>query len=150
MNKEFRYHPVIDGLKVNEDGTEVLLNGNKLTIKEFYVAETKRVRRNVNFLSRNITITRLVCECFHGLAENKGLSATLIDPTKGDHYTNIYWAKRGMKINPIRHRKVTEENHKEIQERLASGEKMKDIIKDFPFTNATYCIYKRLYGKKEK
>lgn len=149
QRKEFRYHPLIEGLKVNEDGTEVLLNDKKLLIKEFYVEETKRIRRYVYLCSRNITITRLVCECFHGLAENRGLSATLIDPEKGNHYTNIYWAKRGMKIKPVRHRKVSDEDHLNIQKRLASGEKIKEIIKDYPFTNATYCNYKRLYGTKE-
>lgn len=148
--KEFRYHPIIEGLKVNEDGTEVILNDRKLFISETYIDKSKAVRRHVNINNRSITINRLVCECFHGLAPNRDFSATQINETKGQHYTNLYWAKKGMRINPVRHRKVSEEDHKEIQKRLKAGEMIKDIIKDYPFTNATYCNFKRNYGTKEE
>lgn len=150
MSKVFRYHPIIEGLKVNEDGTEVILNGEKLFISENYIKVNKSIRKQVNVNNRTITVNRLVCECFHGLSPNRDFSATQIDDKKGYHYTNLYWAKRGMKINPVRHRKVSEEDHLEIQQRLKNGEKTKDILKDYPFTNATYCKYKRGYGTEKK
>lgn len=148
MSKEFRYHPVVEGLRVNEDGTEIWLGNRELSIKESYIEVNKRVRRAVNFGSKHVTVSRLVCECWHGMAENGDFSATMIDETKGQHYTNLYWAKRGMLINPIRRRKVSEVDYLEIQDRLKT-EKLIDIIKDYPFTKATYCNFKRNYGKKE-
>ena len=32
--KEFRYHPEIEGLKINEDGSEIFLNEQRVEIVE--------------------------------------------------------------------------------------------------------------------
>jgi len=149
MNKEFRYHPIIEGLKVNEDGSEVIFQNKKLHISSFFIEESKLVRYAVRVAGKSVTINRLVCECWHGLAPNRDYSATLINENNGLHYSNLYWAKRGMKINTLRHRKVKEEDFQKIQERLKLGERITHIIKDFPFTYATYTNYKKYYGKEE-
>lgn len=149
MSKEFRFHPIIEGLKVNEDGSEVIWNDRTVPIKEVYIGEIKRARRTVNILSKTVTIGRLVCECFHGLSPDGDYAATMLDKNKGEHFTNLYWAKRGTLINPNNRRMVTEDDYNAIMKRIEAGETQKEVLRDYPFTKMTFCNYKRKYGKKE-
>jgi hypothetical protein len=45
---EFRYHPIIENLKINEDGTEILFNGQNMDIKGAKATLHKVVRRILN------------------------------------------------------------------------------------------------------
>ena len=53
---EYRYHPIIEGLKVNEDGSEVLLNN--VALAQF---ENDKSRKNptikVNFNNKAHSVT---------------------------------------------------------------------------------------------
>lgn len=154
LQKEFRYHPLVEGLKVNEDGTEVIYNGVSLPIKVQRLAHCVKERRLVNLGLKQKTIIRLICECWHGAAPSIEHAARRHDEWKGDHYTNLYWGKSGMnrssaKYTNVKKRSLTDEQFLEIEERRKS-EKLKDIVKDYEVSEMAYYRHKkRYYGKKE-
>lgn len=90
MDKEFRYHPIIENLKINEDGSVILLNGHEL--KQY---KTKSSSKLVIIKSSNVSVFKLICEAWHGRPDTPEYIAVKIDPNKGSHYTNLKWAKRG-------------------------------------------------------
>lgn len=87
---EFRYHPLIEGLKVNEDGTEIYFN-NILLIP----FENDKSRENptlkVRFNGKGHSVTRLVCESWNVLSEHIGQRAAKLNPLNGNHYSNLEW-----------------------------------------------------------
>ncbi|MGV0854638.1 hypothetical protein ACTS95_08020 [Empedobacter brevis] len=152
---QFRYHPVIEGLKVNEDGTEIYLDGSLLSIKVHQLKHTIKPRRIVNIGLKQVTVIRLVCDCWHGLALTGEHAARRIDESKGDHYTNLYWGKKGMNKSSaaytnIKRRKLSEEQFFEIEKRQKT-ELLKDIVKDYGITEMTFYRHKKkYYGAKEE
>jgi len=94
MDKEFRYHPIIENLKINEDGSVILLNGHEL--KQY---ETKSSSKLVIIKSSNVSVLKLLCEAWHGRADSPEYIAVRKDPKKGTHYTNIKWSKRGQGVS---------------------------------------------------
>ena len=90
---EYRYHPEIEGLKVNEDGTSVLLNEVPVVVK---------VRKNGNnpfryiYLRKVIGLARLILECWDSLPATPKMTAKHKD---GDytnyHYSNLQWGNWG-------------------------------------------------------
>lgn len=86
----FRYHPEIEGLKINENGTEVFLNESSVPV---------RVKKNGNhpyryiyFRGNIIGIARLVLECWQELPANPQMFAKHRDGNHTDyHYTNLVW-----------------------------------------------------------
>jgi hypothetical protein len=87
---EFRYHPIIEGLKVNEDGTEILLHTEKLL--QF---QNDKSRKNptfkVGFQNKSHSVGRLVCEAWNGLREHSGQRVSKINALENNHYTNLEW-----------------------------------------------------------
>lgn len=116
--KEYRYHPEIEGLKTNENGTEVLLNENPQQIK---------VRKSGNHPFRyiylgghTIGIARLVLECWQGMPPIPKLTAKHKDGDYSNyHYSNLEWANVGgnSKFPP----KLTPELEEEIMEKHKKG-----------------------------
>jgi hypothetical protein len=88
---EFKYHPLIEHLKLNEDGTEILRNNIPVKIKT-----QPNGMRYVHIGSRRISVIKLVCECWHGMADDGNYAARRLDEAAGDHYTNLHWGKQGM------------------------------------------------------
>ncbi|SKB63422.1 hypothetical protein SAMN05660477_00386 [Soonwooa buanensis] len=91
---QYRYHPEIEGLKTNEDGSSVFLNDAPVVIK---------VRKSGNhpfryiYLKGNVIgIARLVLECWDGMPPIPRLTAKHVD---GDytnyHYSNLEWGNVG-------------------------------------------------------
>lgn len=149
QHKEFRFHPLIEGLKVNEDGTEIYLN-NEL-IRQYHNSDgTMTV-----FINKSVTTMRLVCEAWHGLSENKEYVVKKIDEEKGKHYSNLQWSKRGQGINHKSSKNFckpaqwTKKEFLEIKAKRMQGENILDFFERCKIKRQTYYIYNKKYGKKE-
>ncbi len=132
----FRYHPEIEGLKTNEDGSKVLLNGEALEVGEASRKERDTDLKYVYFQNRTHSIAKLVCECWNGMADNPRWCATRREKAKGFHYTNLFFAPCG--TNPEKKNakrasssKIDEKDVPAIIKRLKNGEQGKDIAKDY-------------------
>lgn len=151
---EFRWHPILEGLKVNEDGSVIIYQGQQLSIKTQKLAHTRKERKIVNFNRKTVHTIRLVLESWVGMPENKSYAARRVDENAGDHYSNLYWGKAGMtKSSVIGHagveasRKIDLEKLNEIETRRANGEKLTDILKEIDASNTAYYRAKKRYGK---
>jgi hypothetical protein len=132
----FRYHPEIEGLKVNENGTSVLYLGETLEVRKANRTERKNDLCYVYFKGSMYSIAKLVCECWNGMAENPRWCATRRLKAKGFHYTNLFFAPCG--TNPERRNnkrgtrsKITKEDVPVIEKRLKAGETLKAIAQDY-------------------
>lgn len=118
---EFRWHPILENLRCNEDGTEIYLKGRKMQIKELATGS-----RYIHLYDRRITVLRIICECWHGMPDTLDQAARRIDETAGDHYTNLHWGKQGLTQNSAKLRKyatkITEAEYNEIEGFRATGE----------------------------
>lgn len=128
---EFRHHPIIEDLKCNEDGTQILRNNEPLRIKD-----EPNGRLYVHIYDRRVTVIRIVCECWHGMPENLDMAARRHDEDAGDHYSNLYWGKQGMTLNQAKKRnyekqplKITEAEYREIEVFRKTGEIQKELKK---------------------
>jgi hypothetical protein len=92
--KEFRYHPEIKGLKVNEDGSEVLMNDLPVVLKERN--RGKHPFRFFYYKDHQIGLAKLVLECWQGLAPEPRLTAKHIDCDYTNyHHDNLRWGASG-------------------------------------------------------
>lgn len=152
----FRYHPLIEGLKINEDGSEIIYMGTLLK-----PAKMNRTARNsdtqlVYFNRQTHSVARLVCEAWHGLAENIDYNATRIKNEDGFYYKNLYWAKKG--VNPnynnikfprVKTSKIAESEIPTVVARLNNGETLKAIALDYKTTEQSISRIKKRYGHKK-
>lgn len=144
---EFRYHPIIEGLKVNEDGTEVVLNGELLP--QF---ENEKSRKNptlkVNFNNKSHSVTRLVCECWNGLSEHIGQRASKIDQVSNNHYSNLEWREGGS--NGLGHfnQKIKSSNIDDIMELITQNITLSEIAKKYDVHVSQISRIKKKYGKE--
>jgi hypothetical protein len=143
-------------MQVNEDGSEILLNGESLSIKEYQPKHTRIPVRMVDIGRKKVSVPRLVLECWQGMPENLDCAARRHDESKGDHYTNLYWGRKGMtKSSVIGHagvaksRKLNEAQVNEIDKRRESGETLKEIMKDYEASEMAYHRAKKRYGQKD-
>jgi hypothetical protein len=132
----FKYHPEIEGLKVNEDGSKVLYLGESIKVKTAERALRKNDMHFIYFKGTTYSIAKLVCECWHGMADNPRWCATRKVKVKGFHYTNLFFAPCG--TNPERRNnkrgtrsKIAKEDVPVIEKRLKKGETLKAIAKDY-------------------
>ncbi|AUS06453.1 hypothetical protein [Pseudotamlana carrageenivorans] len=148
----YRYHPEIEGLKVNENGTEVIYLGEPLTIKELD-RKTRPSDLKYVYLKGNIqSVAKLVCECWHGMPDNPRWCATRKVKANGFHFENLYWAPRGtnpemgtQKVKRSKLSKLSSQDVKDIQERLTAGHTFKAIANDYGTSDMTISrIKKRL------
>lgn len=152
---EFRYHPIIEDLKINEDGSEIIYKGERLE-----PAKMNRTARNsdtvlVYFNRFTKSVARLVCEAWHGLAPDIDHNATRVENDKGFHYKNLYWAKKGVnpnydkiKFSRAKSSKVPESEIPKVVERLEAGETLKSIATDYNTTDMSISRIKKRYVKK--
>lgn len=132
----YKYHPEIDGLKINEDGTSVIYQGESLEVRKANRTERKNDLCYVYLKGSMYSIAKLVCECWNGMAENPRWCATRKEKAKGFHYTNLFFAPRG--TNPERKNnkrgtrsKITKEDVPIIKKRLKAGDTLKAIAADY-------------------
>src|SRR5690606_21897336 len=135
---EFRYHPILEGLSVNEDGTEILMNGESLSIKTYQPKHTRIPVRMVDIGRKKVSVPRLVLETWQGMPENLDCAARRHDERKGDHYTNLYWGRKGTTISSAighagiaKSRKINEEQFHEIEKLRSAGQTLKEIMKGY-------------------
>lgn len=150
---EYRYHPIIENLKVGEDGSIILLNGEPMTIASDHPAHMRNPRKLVRFGKKNVTLIRLVCEAWHGIAPTGEHAARRVDEAAGDHYSNLYWGKKGNTISsakgvPKPTRKMTTEVYNDIVAR-AKLLSVKKVLKELGISEMTFYRYRKKYVKKE-
>jgi hypothetical protein len=152
----YRHHPIIEGLKINEDGTAIIYLGQKLEPKKM-----NRTARNsdtilVSFNNSTHSVARLVCEAWHGMAPNKDYNATRVKNENGFHYSNLYWEKKG--VNPnyenikfprAKSSKIPENDIPKIVERLENGETLKSIAIEYETSDMSISRIRKRYVKKE-
>lgn len=91
---EYRYHPEIEGLKVNEDGSEVLLNEIPVSLKER--SRGKHPFKFFYYKDHQIGLAKLVLECWEGMSPEPKLTAKHIDGDYSNyHHENLQWGKSG-------------------------------------------------------
>lgn len=153
---QFRYHPVIENLKVNEDGSQLLLGDKELRIYADKLPHMKRERRVVSLCGKMVNTIRLVCECWHGSAPTGEHAARRIDETKGDHYSNLAWGKKGMTISAAktndwnnRGMSMTPKLFAKIQKRI-ENEKVTVVLKELKVSQTTYYNYRKKHVEKDK
>lgn len=152
----YRYHPILADLKVNEDGTEIIYQSKKLEVK-IYDRTNKSVPMHVvNINKKSITVMRLVCECWHGMPENPELIVKRIDETKTFHYSNLCWSKRGVgvshngksnfNVNP----KFSEYEYRELLSEIKPKEGITEFLKRKNVSSKAYYTAKNKYEPKNK
>lgn len=153
---EFRFHPILEDLKVNEDGSQIIFKGEELAIQQINRKSRPSDTLLVNFEGRTLSVARLVCEAWHGLAPDLDHNATRRDPEGDFHYKNLFWAKKG--FNPNYHlinfgrpksSKIPEADIPAIVERLKNGELLKTIAAEYGTTEMSISRIRKRYGKKD-
>ncbi len=145
---EFRNHPIIEGLRINEDGTEIYYN--KDLLRPF---ENDKKRENptlkVNFLSKAHSVTKLVCEAWNGMSEHSAQRASKINLTAGNHYSNLEWKEGATNGVGNFKQKIKNSEIDNILELMETNKKSVNAIAGVYGVN-TSTIYriKERYGKK--
>lgn len=150
----YKYHPEIEGLKVNEDGSKVFYGGEQLTVKKLNRKERNSDMLYVSFMGRVYSVGKLVCECWNGMAENPRWVATRKEKSNGFHYTNLIWAARGKnpemgtkKVKRSSLSKLTTTDISAIEKRLKKGNTLKAIAKDYKVSDMTISRIKKQLEK---
>jgi hypothetical protein len=155
---DYRHHPIIEGLKINEDGSSIIYLGKELEPRKINKSGKKKTDTIlVSFNNSVCSVARLVCEAWHGMAENIDFNATRVKNENGFHYTNLYWAKKG--VNPNYHdikfpraksSKIPESDIPKIVKRLNQGEALNSIALDYNTSDMSISRIKKRYVKKDK
>ena len=142
--KEYRYHPEIEGLKTNENGSEVLYNEQPQQIK--VRKSGNHPFRYIYFGGQTIGIARLILECWSGMPPIPKLTARHKD---GDytnyHYSNLEWANVGgnSRFPP----KLTPELEDEIMAKVNVGVSVCELARQY---NVARNTIQRLIKRTEK
>lgn len=132
---EFRYHPIIEDLKINEDGSEIYLQG-KLIHTNISNRERAFPNAKANFNGKSYSVSKLICEAWHGLRPNIAQFASRVDLKKGFHYSNLEWRESpNTGIERFR-QKLSPEDIEDIIQRLKNGDTTKEIAIDYDVTPA--------------
>lgn len=143
--KEFRYHPEIQGLKVNEDGSEVLWNENPVELKVRDKGPGKHATKFFYFKNKQIGLAKLVLECWKGVTPDQELMPKHIDENHNNyHHSNLMWGPKGgnKKFAP----KLSKEQISEILSKLEAGQTGYSLSKEYGVTRGA--IY-QLKSKNE-
>lgn len=123
--KEFRYHPEIEGLKVNEDGSEIILNEQKVE-----VVERQDKFKHIYYKNKIVGVSRLILECWVGIAPEPKLVAKHKDLDQSNfHYTNLEWGTRGG--NAKCPTKLTKKQEMEIVEKYKAGVSLNKLHQEY-------------------
>lgn len=151
----YRYHPLLEDLKINEDGTEILRKGQVVVIAIDHPEHMRNPRRIVRFGKKNVTVIRLVCEAWHGISPTGEHAARRVDEEKGDHYSNLYWGKKGMTISSAKGviqptAKMSMEVYNEVLELNKKGTSIKAILKEKDISENRFYQFQKKHVKKQK
>ncbi|WP_348814104.1 hypothetical protein [Flavobacterium maritimum] len=146
---EFRNHPIIEGLKVNEDGSEIYYNDVLLRI-----TEDDKTRKNptlrVVFNGRYHSVAKLVCEAWNGLREHTGLFASKINSLTNYHYTNLEWKESPNTGVQKFNQKLSASDIEDILNRIKKGEAMRAIARHYKVDEANIRRIKKKHDKENK
>lgn len=151
---EFRYHPIIENVKVSEDGSEILRNGEPMIIASDHPTHMRNPRKLVRFGKKNVTVIRLVCEAWHGIAPTGEHAARRVDEEKGDHYSNLFWGKKGMTLSSAKGVvqptvKMTPEVYANVMNR-SKKESIRAILKELDISENRFYQYRKKHVEKDK
>jgi hypothetical protein len=151
---EFRYHPIIENIKVSEDGSVITLNGQPVIIASDHPEHMRNPRKLVRFGKKNVTIIRLVCEAWHGISPTGEHAARRVDEAKGDHYSNLFWGKKGMTLSSAKGVvqptvKMTPEVYANVMNR-SKKESIKAILKELDISENRFYQYRKKHVEKDK
>ena len=143
---EFRYHPIIEGLKVNENGTEVYYNGNLLA--QFVTDKSRQTPTyKVNFQNKAHSVSRLVCEAWNGLRQHSGQRVSKINDLSDNHYSNLEWKEGSANGVGNFAQKIKADDLDNIIELLKSNKSQVEIAKMY---NVHKCTIGRIHNKYVK
>ncbi len=146
----YRNHPIVEGLKVNEDGTSIMFQGKELSPKEYSRPNNSIPMLVVSVNRKTVTVMRLVSECWIGMPESLELVVKKIDPTKGNHYTNLCWSRQGYGLSHnspsiYSKPKFSEAQYRELLAKKKSNESIKSLLKRENVSNKAYYTAKNRY-----
>lgn len=145
---EFRYHPEIEGLKTNENGSQVLLNEKPQEVK--VRKSGKNPYRYIYYRGNVISLARLVLECWVGMPPEPKLTARFKDGNYSNyHHTNLDWGNWGgnSKYPP----KLTPDLEKEILQKSAEGVSDCELARQYDVArNTIQKLKKRIANKTAK
>jgi hypothetical protein len=153
---EFRHHPVLEGLQVNEDGTEIIYLGKKLEPKNYERKGNSIEMEVVGIKYKVVTVMRLVNECWNGERENADFITKKIDYEKGNHYSNLCWSKRGVGISHNNSPefgakpKFTEQEFKDLKKEIKPGETITKFLKRKAISTKAFYTAKNKYEKENR
>lgn len=149
---QYRFHPIIEGLKVNEDGSEILLNGEPMKINVQKIEHMRSERKVVSLNRKVVNTIRLVCEAWHGISPTGEHAARRIDEARGDHYGNLFWGKKGMTLSSAKGAlRPTAKMSATVYENIVSRSKtetIKAILKELDISENRFYQYRKKHGKE--
>lgn len=151
---EYRYHPILENLKVSEDGSSILINGIEMSIVTQKLPHTRNPRKVVYFHKKGVNTIRLVLEAWHSLAPTGEHAARRVDEQKGDHYSNLFWGKKGHTISSAKGvikptAKMNPKVYAKIMKR-SKKESVRAILKDLNISENRFYQYRKKHVKKDK
>ncbi|MRX70298.1 hypothetical protein SAMN06265349_101698 [Flavobacterium resistens] len=146
---EFRNHPLIAGLRINEDGTEIYYQG--VLLKPFVNDKNrKNPTLKVNFINKAHSVSKLVCEAWNGLRANTGLRVSKINDLADNHYSNLEWKEGSSNGVGVFKQKLKLEDTEEITELIKSNKPIKEIASAYGVHDATIYRIKRKYDQNKE
>ena len=143
---EFRYHPIIESLKINEDGTQVYYNGNLLA--QFVSDKNRKTPTlKVNFNNKAHSVSRLVCEAWNGLRKHSGQRVSKINLLSNNHYSNLEWKEGAANGVGNFEQKIKPDDSDDIIELLQSNKTQVEIAKMYNVNQCTIGRIKKKYVK---
>ncbi|WP_281237882.1 hypothetical protein [Flavobacterium praedii] len=143
---EFRYHPIIEGLRINEDGTEIYYNEELLRITKNDTTR-KHPTLKVSFAGRRHTVAKLVCETWNGLRAHTGLYASKIGCLSSNHYSNLEW-KEGPNTGVQKFKQILSgADVEDIIARIEKGEAKRAIARIYKVDEANIRRIKRKHDQ---
>lgn len=145
---QFRYHPIVEGLKINEDGSEIYLNG--LLLRQFISDKSKKTPTlKVNFGNRAHSVIRLVCEAWNGLSDNTSQRASKINELSNNHYSNLEWKEGASNGVGNFKQKISAADVDEILQMIEEKKTLKSIAKIYGVHQTTISRIRDKYAKKD-
>lgn len=147
-----KQHPIIKELEVNEDGTEVLYQSKSLEVFAYHKeGRDNYAYRRVNFMGKTHSVPKLVCECYHGMRTDMSFTTQRKDfNPDNDHYTNLFWGKKGGRIRTERTKrnknsKIKDSDIPVIVKRIDKGESLVAIAASYGTSDVTIQRVKKRY-----
>lgn len=132
----YKQHPLIEGLKVNQDGSKIYYKGDLVKGLVYKLKDRGVPTLRMNFDNKSFCVAKLVCEAWHGPRPTTEYCVQRKYSYDHLHHTNLYWGKIGPNdlrsfLRYYKNSKVTAEDLPVVIDRLKSGDKLASIAKDY-------------------